>query len=102
MTCRYSNFEFVKSSSITVADSEIEEMKNCNEVDYASMTNDDDVARDLIDEVNKVLIAETNLSHDVMKITKQSNLEKSKTNQSMLAKESMLKTSNSKDSIIEN
>ena len=92
----------MKSLSITVTDNEIKEMKNCNEINYILMINDNDVARDLINEINKVLIAETNLSHDVMKIMKQSNLKKLKMKQLMLAKKLMLKISNLKDSIVKN
>ena len=60
----------MKSLNIIITDSEIEEMKYYNEINYVLIINNDDVTRDLINEVNKVLIAEMNLLHDVIKIMK--------------------------------
>ena len=40
---KYLNLKFVKSSNIIIADNEIKEMKNYNEVNYVLMINDDDV-----------------------------------------------------------
>ena len=74
----------MKSLNIIITDNKIKKIKN------------------LINEVNKILIAETNLLNNVMKIMKQLNLKKLKTKQLMLAKKLMLKTLNLKDIIFKN